>query len=80
LTKILKGFLINLRDNWDFCGPANVLGSFYSKTSQESINLANRVQDFYVGKEDFSLEEDFMNLTYMFTDATFGLGMDMMAR
>ena len=71
------------RDNWSLCGPANILGINYDKISKETIELSRRVRDFYLGpKESFSLEleEDFMNLTYMFTDAAFALGSDMMVR
>ena len=71
------------RDNWSLCGPANILGIKYDKISKETIELSRRVRDFYLGpKESFSLEleEDFRNLTYMFTDAAFALGSDMMVR
>jgi hypothetical protein len=72
--------LFNYRDNWDFCGPAHTLGTFYGKRSRTSIEVANKIRDFYIGKSDFSLDEDFTNLTYMLTDAAFGVGTDMMAR
>ena len=69
------------RDNWSLCGPADILGINYDKISKETIDLSQRVRDFYLGpKQDFSLEEDFTNLTYMFTDAGFALGSDMMVR
>ena len=76
----LEVLMYYYRDNWEFCGPASTLGTFYGKRSRGSIELANRIRDFYIGTADFSIEENFMNLTYMFTDAAFGIGTDMMAR
>lgn len=73
----------NCRDNWALCGPSNVLGSHYGKISPASIDLSRTVRDFYLGAKkdgEISLDADFKNLTYMFTDAAFGLGTDMMVR
>jgi hypothetical protein len=60
-----------------------VLGSYYNNISPASVDLARTVRDFYLGSKkdgEISLEADFKNLTYMFTDAAFGLGTDMMVR
>lgn len=57
-----------------------MLGSFYNKPTRGTVELANRIRDFYIGKPDFDLEENFSNLTNMFTDAAFVVGTDMMVR
>ena len=57
-----------------------MLGSFDNKPTRGTVELANRIRDFYIGKPDFDLEENFSNLTNMFTDAAFVVGTDMMVR
>ena len=68
------------RNNWRECGPVNLFAIGKEKVSDEWIDMANDVKEFYIGEEEMEIEKHFKNITDMLSDAMFTYGTDYTVR
>ena len=68
------------RNNWRECGPANLFAIGKEKLTDNWINMANNVKEFYIGDEEMNIDKHFMNITDMLSDAMFSYGTDYTVR
>ena len=68
------------RKKWHQCGPANLFAIGSNRNSDDSVDMADDVKEFYVGEGEMQLEKHFGNITDMLSDATFTYGTDYTVR
>ena len=71
---------LHFRNNWKECGPANLFAIGKEKLSDNWIDKANNVKEFYIGDEEMNIDKHFMNITDMLSDAMFTYGTDYTVR
>jgi len=63
-------------DQWDIIGPFLLFARHHTETTDEDIELADKVLNFYVGSRENINEAHRANLTDMISDAFFWYGID----